>query len=196
MTISDRDQRALKILGAALALGLIYWLATRTPGSGPSMVAVADTPQRAEKRLQGLRTALATVDGKEVLLKQASAEVADRERGLLSGDTADQAQAQLLQIIRRVASVQAPAIDIRQSEFGRPRSYGDAYGAVSVSISINCRTDELVNLLATLSQQPEIISTDDIRFGPANPKSKAIPIRLTVSGLVSKRLVPERKAAF
>ena len=39
----------------------------------------------------------------------------------------------------------------------------------------------------------EIIATDEIRCGAANPKSKSMPVRLTVSGLVPRRLVPEKK---
>ena len=69
----------------------------------------------------------------------------------------------------------------------------DAYARVTVSASMDCRIDELVNLLAAISAQPEIISTDEIRCGAANPKSKSMPVRLTISGLVPRRLVPEKK---
>jgi hypothetical protein len=193
VTIQDRDKRALLILGVALFAGLVYWLATRTPSSSAKVIAPADTVERAERRLNNLRTSLATVDGKEAVLKQASLELAQREKGLIPGDTANQAQAQLLQIIRRVAQSQTPPLDIRQSEFGQPRGYGNFYGAVSVSITLECRTDELVNLMAGLSQQPEIISTDEIRFGQSNVKTKSISTRLTISGLVPRRLVPEKK---
>ncbi len=112
---------------------------------------------------------------------------------MIPGDTADQAQAQLLQIIRRVARTQDPALDIRQSELGQPRPYGDAYGEVTVSVTIEARIDELVNLLAALSSQPEIIATGEVRCGAANPKTKAMSVRLTVSGLVPRRLVPDKK---
>ena len=60
-------------------------------------------------------------------------------------------------------------------------------------MSLDCRIDELVNLLAALSAQPEIIATDEIRCTAANPKSKLMPVRLTMSGLVPRRLVPEKK---
>ena len=195
MTIQSRDKRALIGLGAALFLALVYWISTSAPSSGTKAVAAGDTVERAERRLNTLRTALATVDGKEALLKQVSAELADREKGLIPGDTANQAQAQLLQIVRRVAVAQTPPLDIRQSEFGQPRTYGEFYGAVSVTITLDCRTDELVNLLAGLSQQPEIISTDDIRFGQANAKSKSVSTRITISGLVPRRLVPQKKGS-
>ncbi len=64
---------------------------------------------------------------------------------------------------------------------------------MSVAVTIECRTDELVNLLAALTQQPEIIATQDIRFGTANPKTKNMSTRITISGLVPRKLVPEKK---
>lgn len=193
MTLQERDKRALVLLGVALILALVYWLVTRTPSAAVNSAVAVDTPDRAERRLATLRTALATVDGKEAVLKQASAELAEREKGLIPGDTANQAQAQLLEIVGRIAKQQSPPIDIRQAEFGQPRPYGDAYGEVSVAVSIECRTDELVNILAALTQQPEVIATQDVRFGTANPKTKSMPTRMTISGLVPRKLVPEKK---
>jgi Type II secretion system (T2SS), protein M subtype b len=126
------------------------------------------------------------------VLKQASAELAVREKGLVPGDTAEQAQAQLLQVLRRVARQQNPPLDIRQVELGQPRTYGDGYGQVTVSATIDCRIDELVNFMASLSEQAEIVATDEVRVGTAHPKQKVMPVRLTISGIVARRLLPEK----
>jgi hypothetical protein len=194
MTLQDRDKRALLILAVLLPIAaLIYWTSGSSSAGSVKVVAPSETVGRDEKRISVLRTALATVDGKEAVLKQVSSELAEREKGLIPGDTAEQAQAQLLQIMRRLAKAQVPPLDIRQSELGQPRSYGESYARVTVSVSLDCRIDELVNLLAALSAQPEIIATDEIRCTAANPKSKLMPVRLTVSGLVPRRLVPEKK---
>ena len=194
MTLQDRDKRALLILAVVLPIaGLIYWSSGSSSVGSAKVVAPSETVGRDEKRIAVLRTAMATVDGKEAVLKQVSTELAEREKGLIPGDTAEQAQAQLLQIMRRLAKAQVPPLDIRQSELGQPRSYGESYARVTVSVSLDCRIDELVNLLAALSAQPEIIATDEIRCTAANPKSKLMPVRLTVSGLVPRRLVPEKK---
>ena len=194
MTLQDRDKRALLILAVVLPIAaLIYWTSGSSSAGSVKVVAPSETVGRDEKRISVLRTALATVDGKEAVLKQVSSELAEREKGLIPGDTAEQAQAQLLQIMRRLAKAQVPPLDIRQSELGQPRSYGESYARVTVSVSLDCRIDELVNLLAALSAQPEIIATDEIRCTAANPKSKLMPVRLTVSGLVPRRLVPEKK---
>ncbi|HTS46917.1 MAG TPA: type II secretion system protein GspM [Bryobacteraceae bacterium] len=193
MKLTDRDKRALRLLIAAVAIAFLYWIATRSSGTTTSVAAPVDSVERSEKRLTALRTALATVDGKEAVMKQAAAELADREKGLLPGDTANQAQAQLLQIINRVAKEQNPPIEIRQTEFAQPRSFGDAYGLVTVAVSLDCRTDELLNLVAGLSQQPELIATEELRTGAANAKSKSMSTRLAISGIVPRKLVPEKK---
>jgi len=193
VTLQDRDKRALRMLALAAAIFLPVWLMTRTPSATSSVSAAGDTVDRSEKRLTTLRNALATVDGKEAVLKQAEAELADREKGLLTGDTSNQAQAHLLEIVNRVAKQQTPPIEIRQADFGQPRQYGDAYGIVSVAVAFDCRTDELLNLLAGLSQQPELIATEDVRTGNALPKNKLMNVRVTIAGIVPRRLVPEKK---
>ncbi len=196
MTLGDRDRRALIVLGVALlAGGLIYWLSnTSSSSSGQSAkIAPVDNIDRAQKRLQTLRKQAATLPGKQAVLRQASLELSQREKGLITGDTAEQAQAQLLQVIKRVAMQQTPPLETGQVELGRPRSYGSAYGLVSVSINLTCRIDELVNFLAALGAQPELTATEEIRFGAAHPKQKTMPVRLTVSGLVARRLIPAQK---
>lgn len=196
MTISDRDRRALLILGPAVVLfGLFYWYSNYTPSSGAngSKDVPGESVAGAEKRLANLRKEAATLPGKEAVLQQVSRELAVREKGLLSGDTAEQAQAQLLQVIKRVAMQQTPPLETGQVELGRAKSFGADYGQVSVSITVTCRIDELVNFLAALSAQPELAATEEIRFGNSHPKQKTMPIRLTITGLVARRLIPKQK---
>ncbi len=198
MTISDRDRRALIILGVALvAGGLLYWYSNSSSApaasAGSKFTAPVDSIDRTQKRLAMLRRQAATLPGKEAVLKQVSLELAEREKGLIPGDTAEQAQAQLLQILKRVAQQQTPPLDLGQVELGRPRRFGAAYGQVSVSITVSCRIEELVNFLSGLSAQPELTATEEIRFGTSHPKLRTMPIRMTISGLVAKRLVPVRK---
>ncbi len=195
MTLGPRDKRALMILGGAAALAAVIFIAT-SPKSTPTVVAPVDSVERAEKRLEILKRAAATVPGKEVVLAQVSNELTKREMGLIAADTAAQAQAQLLQTIKRVARTEG--LEIRQVELGRPQPFADAYGEVMVSVSSDCQIDQLVNLMADLTAQPEIAATSEIRVGLANAKKKTMPVRLTISGIVPRKLVPEKKglAAF
>jgi len=192
MTLQSRDRRALMFLAPVLVLAFIYWLATSSSSNSVKIAAPVDSVDKAEKRLAILKNTAATLGGREAVLKLASVELASREKGLIPGDTAEQAQAQLLQVLKRVAREQAPQLEIRQVELGQPSGYSDAYGRVTVSVTIDCRIDEIVNYLATLSAQPEITATDEIRFGTSHPKQKNMPVRVTVSGIVARRLIPEK----
>lgn len=192
MTLQSRDRRALALLGASalVALAYRYWPA----GAGPvAIVAPAGDPVAiAEKRLARLRETAATVPAKEGIFKKVSADLAVREKGLIAAGTAAQAQAQLIQIIRRVVSSETPPVEIRATELGGVRALGDAYGEVVVSVQIDCRIDQLVNILAALGSQAELVSTSDLRVTSSNAKEKTVGVRLTLSGVVPRRLVPEK----
>jgi hypothetical protein len=187
--MSSRDKRALVLLATAAALMLIW----RFASSGPS-VRVAEAKESvplAERRLEKLRQLAATVQGKEELLKKVSEELAAREKGIIAADTAQQAQAQIQQILRRVGSAQG--IEVRGAEFGPVKALGD-YGEAPVSVAFDCGIEQFVNFLAALTAQPEMLGSSEIRVASSNPKDKHISVRLTVSGVVPKKLVPEKKA--
>jgi hypothetical protein len=191
MTLQSRDRRALALLGvsALLTLAYGYWPA----GGGPAVVApVGDPAATAEKRLAKLRETAATVPAKEELLKEVAEDLAAREKGRSAAGTAAQAQAQLIQIIRRVVSSETPPVEIRATELGGVRALGDAYGEAVVSVQIDCHIDQLINILAALGSQPELVSTSDLRVASSNAKEKTVGVRLTLSGVVPRRLVPEK----
>jgi hypothetical protein len=192
MTLQSRDRRALALLGvsALLTLAYRYWPA----GTGPVVVVapVGDPVAMSEKRLAKLRETAATVPAKDAIFKKVSADLAAREKGLIAADTAAQAQAQLIQIIRRLGSIETPPVEIRATELGGVRALGDAYGEAVVSVQIDCRIDQLVNILAALPSQPELVTITDLRVVSSNAKEKTVGVRLTVSGVVPRRLVPEK----
>jgi hypothetical protein len=181
------------VIGGMLLAGVVFWLRFSSSDSAATVANSTDSVALAEKRLIRLRQAAALLPGKDQVLKQAEAELATRERGLISAETASQAQAQVLQILRKVARAQSPPVDIKGVELGQPKPLGDAYGEVIVSASMDCRIEQIVNLLADLTAQPELIATNELRLGTANGREKTIPMRLTVSGVVSRRLIPQKK---
>jgi len=132
------------------------------------------------------------VPGKEAVLKEAASELAGRERGLIVADTVNQAQAQVLDAVKTLAHKEG--FDIRATDFSTPKPFGDAYGEVALSINTECTMEQLVNFMADLSNEQRLLATSDLRISTANPKQKTINLRLTVSGLVPRRLVPEKKA--
>jgi hypothetical protein len=195
MTLGTLDRRtALMLVAGVLAVLALRFVFTRQSAS--AVAASMDSIPVAERRLARLRQVAATVPGKQALLKQVSGELAAREKGTITVETAAQAQAQLLEVIRRVG--QANGIDARGAEEWRVRPLAVDYGEVSVAVSFTCRIEQLVNFLASLANEPELLATNEIRISAANPKEKAVLVRLSLSGVIPKKLVPEKNglAAF
>lgn len=192
MTLDPRHRKALPWLAAVLIVGLAirFWPESSAPAN--VVAPTGDTIALAEKRLAKLRETAATVPAREEILKKAAAELATRERGLITADTAAQAQAFLIQIIREVGREETPIVEIRNTEGFGIRPFGDAYGEATVSVQIECRIDQLVNILAGLAARKELVSTSDLRVNATNAKEKTINVHLTVAGVVPRKLVPER----
>ena len=195
MIMTDRDRKALQVLGGVLVVVAViyFWPEGSTAPGAPVAGVAADSPALVEQRLERVRRMMLLVPDKEAVLKGAKADLAGREKGLLQADTAPQAQAQLFQILRRVGRALPQPIDIRASEIGQAKSFGDDYGEVSVSVIFDCGIEQLVNYLADLGAQPELLATSELRVGLAREKDKVLPIRLTVSGLVPRKLIPDKK---
>ena len=191
MKLGQRDRRALLLLGVAVILVLVFRLST-SDAPAVAVVSQADTTESLELRLRRIRQSMARVPGKEMVLKQATAELAEREKGLFDAQTANQAQAQVLEIVRRLA--RNAGIEIRSTELLPVQAFGDAYGEVGVAISTECGVEQLVNMMSDLANQPQLLSTGDLRISIANARQKTVNLRMVVSGIVPKRFVPENKA--
>src|SRR3989442_1730550 len=189
MKLDKRDRRALLLLAAAAALALVIKLSV---GSGPEVAeAAVNTVDMAEKKLARLRQLAATVPGKEAVLKQASDQLAAKEAGVIQAETAQQAQAQLLQVIRTLGKTED--IDARGGEFGPVKPLGEDYGEVSVAVSFESGIDHFVNFLSALTSEKALLATSEMRITSSNPKEKTVTVRLTLSGVIPRKLVPEQK---
>jgi len=182
----ERKTVILWISGVVLILILRFVvLADRSP----AVVTASESVPMAEKRLERLRQIAATVPGKEAVMKQASGELESREKGMLKAETGAQAQAQLQDLLHRVGG--SNGIDIRGVEDMRIKAFGSDYGEASVTVRFTCLIEQLVNLLAALANEPEMLSTNEIQVNGGTDKNKTIQVRLTLSGVVSKKLVPK-----
>ena len=192
--MSDRDKRVL-FIGIPVIVLILYW-GLKSDSSVPQTVSASvDTIPAAEKRLARLRQIAGTVSGKEQALASVEAELTQREKGLIQADTPAQAQAQLLQILRRIARELPDAVELRNTEMGQVKPFGDRYGEVLVAVNFEAGIEQLINFLSAITSQKELIGTTDLRIGSANPKLKKMPVRLTLSGLVRKDLIPDKKGA-
>jgi hypothetical protein len=191
MTAKLRQWIVLSALVPVIALVIHLW-----PASSPQPVVApaAESIAVSETRLARLRDLAATVPNEEKNLAAVTAELATREKGLIVADTAPQAQAQLIGIVRELGQAESPAVLIRNTEGFGIRPFGDAYGEATVSMLIECRIDQLVNILAGLAARKELVSTTDMRIVATNTKEKTLNVRLTVAGVVPKKLVPEKRS--
>ncbi len=196
MTISARDKRTLRwfapVAGVLAILAIYRWVSWWEPETRAAAAPV-ESVAAAEKKLARYRQLAVTVDVREASARRAAAALADREKGIIQAATAAQAQAQLLQVVRRIGKAQAPPIELRSSELGQVQPFGSAYGQTSVSVTFACRIEQLVNLLADLTAQPELVAPADLRITSGDQKQKVMQVRLTVAGVVPRALVPEKK---
>jgi Tfp pilus assembly protein PilO len=185
------DRRLLIVL-AVMSVSVVLRYVVFSPDGAPKVVQAADTIPAAELRLRKVREQAATVGAKEAQLKQVTEELKAREKGLIQTDTAAQAQALLLDTIRRVASQNG--IDARGADqFTEAKPLGDSYAMVSVSVTFTCAIEQLVNFLAMLDSQPEILATNEIHVTGTRDKNKAIQVRLGLSGVGPRKLLPPKK---
>jgi len=194
MKLKKRDRRALLVLGAAVLVMIVLEI-SHTESQQAPVTAGADSVATAGKRLARVRQLAAELPARDADLKTATDQLADREKGLIQADTLAQAQAQLLQVARRLTAAQSPPIDLRNVELGQARPLGNDYGEISVPLSFECRIEQLLNLLADITSQPELLAPSGLRITAASEKDKTVNVRLMLSGVVPRRLVPEKRAA-
>ncbi len=190
MNLSERDRRALIFLAVAgaIALAVNFWPepAVETVGG-----AEAETVRAAASRLDRIRAEAAQAPVRQEALTKTREELAQMEKGLIGGESQAQVQAQLLQIFRRAARAQSPAVDARQTQFGQIRPFGEGYAQVTLSVSLECQIEQLINLIADLSAQPEMLALEELRISATDNKQKAIGVQMVVSGLTHASLIPK-----
>jgi hypothetical protein len=188
--LSARDRRALLLLAVALAVTLIVKYA----GEGePGVVEPEYTSARGERSLLQLRKMAGSAPARQEVRDRLAKELESREKGLIVAENAAQAQAQLLQVLRRVARAQQPPLNFRSTEFLPAAAFGESYGRIAVSINVDWGIEQIVNFLADLGNQPELLAATDLQFSMTQTREKTIPARMVISGLVPKRLAPAAK---
>ena len=94
-------------------------------------------------------------------------------------------------IIRRTGK--DAGIDVRGAEEMKVNPLAQDYGEALVGVSFTCRIEQLINFMADLANRPELLATSDIRISAASANDKTINVRLGLSGVVARKLVPAKK---
>ena len=190
MTLSPRDRRALLMLGCAIVVMAIVYFAVPSGTTVTASTGSIDTVALAQQRVARLRQLAAVTPARTAVMKQVSADLADRERGLIQADTAAQAQAAVLEVARRVGK--SNQLDVRGGDFPAFKPFGD-YGLVYATVTFDCHIEQLVNFLSDLSRQTELVVPSEQRLTATNVKQKMLSVRMILAGVVAKKLLPEKK---
>ena len=190
MNVGTLDRKTAIRLGAGLAAVLLLRFVVFSD-KAPTVVAATDNVPAAEARLKRMREIVATVPALEQRAKQATDDLALREKGILKADTAAQAHAMIQDLLHRVGMENG--IDIRGFEDQRIRPLGNDYGEASVSVRFSCGIEQLVNFLAALDHEQQMFSTSEINVTGTTDAKKIIQVRLTVAGAVTKKVATEKR---
>ena len=193
MNISDRDRRAIKFLLISVVPSLIWWLwPSSDEAVKPAVAAVVNnSPAGLDLQLQKLRQKETQVPAKLALVKDLQSQLDIREKGLIVADTLAQSQALLGGALR--ATARQEGFELRGLNMVTPSIYGGEYGQIGIQIGAEAQIEQVLNFLADLTHRPEILATDEIRISLANPKTKVLQFSVVVTGLVPKKLVPEKR---
>jgi hypothetical protein len=190
MNLAPRERRALAFLAAAVVIWALLQFVILRDGNAPAAQAVSLGSAQLRQRVAQLRQTAAALPVREALLKQTDADLADRDRGIIQADTFAQAQAELVLTARRVGN--SNQLDVRASDSAPPRAFGD-YGIVYAAISFDCHIEQLLNFLADLTREQELIVPSEERITSGNAKEKLMQVRIVLAGVVAKKLIPEKK---
>ena len=180
----------LAVLFVVCVVGILWYRFGPSSDRESAAVTSSETVPQAEQRLQLLRQAAATVQGKEESLKKYTAELAEREKGILQAPTESQADALLLETVNNLA--RGNGITTGGGEF-RDKPLSKDYGEITTTVSFTCAIEQLVNLMAALADHPQILATHELRINGGTDKNKNIQVQLTVSSVVPRKLLPEKK---
>lgn len=190
MTLSVRDSVIVLVAIGAVTAAILRLTSTTQVSPAAQVVSMSSTQLR--QRLALLRQTAAVLPAREAVLKQTASDLGDRERGIIQAGTAAEAQSELLQTAVRLGK--ANGLDVRSSDFSAPKAFGD-YGIVYATVSFDCHIEQLLNFLADLTREPQLIVPSEERMSATgNAKDKTMTVRMVLAGVVAKKLIPEKKA--
>ena len=187
--VSQRDRKALILLGAAVALFLVLQLDILAPSSATATTSSDAALDVLEQRLQ-----LAQVQARQRPLTEAELSAAERrlqklESRLLESEDSALAQAEMRSLVGDL--LKAEGIPLDSSRFGTVRLEQDHYTQVPLVVEFTCGIEQMVNLMATMANSARLLTTREIRVQPQQREVKSIHVRMTVVGYLPVDRTPE-----
>ena len=186
--MTQRDKRALGVLGVTVALFSLLQVDVSLPGFKTEVLGETSI----EAAEQALRLARAHA-GRGPLVQaedKASREALEKiEKGLLVSENAALALAEMRQILEDLLHVEG--IAMKSAKFSTVKREGEHYAAVPVDINFTCRIEQFVNWVAAVGNASRLLSTRRISLNPDNSDTKVIRARVTVAGFLPIARTPE-----
>ena len=187
--LSQRDRRALIMLGVAVALFLVLQLDMFAPSAASGPAASDAALDALEQRLQ-----LAQIQARQRPLTEAELSAAQRrlervESRLLESADPALAQAEMRSLVGQL--LDAEGIPLRSSRFSPVKLEQDRYAQVPLVVEFTCGIEQMVNFMAAIANSSRLLATRDIRIRPDKPEVKSIAVTMTVAGFLPMDRAPE-----
>jgi len=187
--MTQRDRRALTLLGVAVGLFLVLQLDIFAPSSASGSPASDAALDALEQRLQ-----LAQVQARQRPLIEAELSAAQRRLEKVEGrllESADPAlaQAEMRSFIGQL--LEAEGIPLRVSRFATVKLEQDRYAQVPLVVEFTCGIEQMVNFMAAIANSSRLLATRNIRIRPDKPEVKSIAVTMTVAGYLPMDRAPE-----
>ena len=189
--LSAREKRLVLALVPTLLLTL--WALFWPEGGAAPVGANLDVPKAidaAKKRIDDARAIQAALPKQMDAKKALDAQLSALDKRLIGGETVAQAQAQLLQLCRKLARQQGAALELRASDIGPTQMAGD-YAEISLNVAFDCQVEGLLNLLADFSAQPELLAWKDVRIASTDNKNKRMSVTMNLYSVIPRKLLPK-----
>ncbi len=187
--LSQRDRRAVLILGAAAAVALVFQFGLPS-GSQPEAARFSSIDVL-ERRLRRLQEVARQRPRAAAELESATRDLTAAERGLLKAATPALASAQMQQIVKDL--LKAQGINLQNAEFGAAKAAGEDYAQVPLTVAFTCGIDQWINLMTALRNAPQVLSTVTVQMSPSDGKNKLMQVHLTVAGCIPASMLAGAK---
>ena len=196
-SLSARDRRALVVLAAAAALFLLLEL-VMLPTVGNAGKLGASLPLK-KKTLRKYRQMVAPASDQKKGLQGMQARLAEAEKGLLKNRTPALAAAELQELVKQLMTQHG--MEMRNAAF-RPvrvlKVTGETYSVVPLSLSFECRLDQLTSFLLAVDGSRKVLALDQlsIRALPPHPRrpQKMVAVQMVIRGLMFALPAPAPKS--
>lgn len=185
--LTQREKRMLLGLAPALLAAGLWQLGiwSSQSESAPADGSIEAQEQRfALMREQVRRKPLS--DAEYQVVEQALERI---EGLLLNSATPALAQAEVRSLLGDL--LKDEGIAMRNSRFETVSLEGKHYAQVPLTVDFTCAIEQFVNLMAAIANAPKLLTTRGLRLQRSNAQTKALSVRMTVSGYLPAERAPE-----